>query len=203
MFFYSLHDALINKDLLAAVGEALDLPLTKEEFMIAFRNYLAESDVIRSKYESTIEVLCSEIMAGGNISQFIAGFTYEERVILKSLNKNNCSKKAQRKILVDRLGESIRAKGAFVGEIAVSTAIEILSTLAGVYVDIKNRVLYRLVQKDNRVVLLNLGEGHYQWFRSVAAGGTRRARRGDRRSTRGGRRAIRSTRRARRSTRRS
>ena len=170
-FFYSLHAALDNKGLLNNVCAVLGLSIEKEAFNTGFRNLLSLSPELRDQYSTVISNLCEQIVNGFSINASLRDIPDQHAKILRKLDLTNCFPIQQ--TLLDELLDATSTSGVYVGEVEVKIVAEILRTICNVYLDIKSRLLARVVPYDNRVVLYNINSGHYQWLKLIEKNASR------------------------------
>ena len=164
-FFYALFQALSNRNLVQKLTPTL--PKNKVEnvdkFIVAFRRYLADN--LDSKLTMLVQSLKNEEEKTFNLK--IQGLSTPFQNTLKS--------SATLVTKLTELKKAVTTRGTYVSEPEVELTKEFLTKL-GIFLDIKNNItktqwnsqsnLYNL--NEQRIVLVNIDENHYNWYKFPA-----------------------------------
>ena len=182
-FFYSIYDALRSQGLLERTTTDLRIPNTKEEFVIAFRALISDnSDAEFLKlYRQICELHTSEYHAREPFRGHIEASghpTWLSDLILRTFlsydfERHECIEHADDSVEVltfIREGKrQIRIRGKYTSNIEPLIAKQLLNAVC-IYLDIKNRLWRNLLNIQNRIVLHNMREGHYQYYKFTGSG---------------------------------
>jgi len=181
-FFYSIHDALVNRKLKDRVDARFGTAGTKEQFVTLFRAVVANNagEDLSILYQETC---ISKIGQYSDINEFRSFLqTSENPYWLNTLlidtfrnydsRRDGClvNEPASPEVLkFIRQGKAgITRRTNFVGQLEVAITQRLLQEV-GVYLDIKASKFSQLLNIENRITLYNIGAGHYQYFRPVAS----------------------------------
>ena len=190
-FFYSLYEALLSSNLKDLVDANLGTAVKKgkkgkrdekSHFVSQFRNLVAENadDYIYEVYENMCDTKTSgdyesqksfrEYLMSTQQDKWLTTLIFEA---LKGYSKRNpdCVLHTQHSSEVDafiqQVKKNISTRGKYIGQIEYEVAKKLLRTV-NIYLDVKYREVTHLLRIERRITLLNLGEGHYQYFKPAA-----------------------------------
>ena len=181
-FFYSIHDALVNRKLKGRVDARFGTAGTKEQFVTLFRAVVANNadEDLATLYQETC---ISKISQYNDINEFRSFLQTSENpswlnTLLIDTFRNYDSRRdgcllnepASPEVLkFIRQGKAgITRRTNYVGQLEVAITQRLLQEV-GVYLDIKASKFSQLLNIENRITLYNIGAGHYQYFRPVAS----------------------------------
>jgi len=182
-FYYSVYDALQAHRLLERVTTHLRIPNTKEEFVNAIRALISDrSDAELLKlYRQICELHTSEYNSREDFDSHLKESAHpswllkllRETFLRYDFESHECIEHANDSVQVltfIRKGKRlIRTRGSYTSNIEPFITKQLLNS-AGIYLDIKNRKWLRLLNIQNRIVLRNMMEGHFQYFRFTGSG---------------------------------
>lgn len=179
-FYFTLYEAMKEKDLLDGLTVTYpELRGTKRVFVQAFRTLVADHcdeeytrmymEMCRTKRqypETFLELL------DWKRSSFPTWLTHISKTYIQS---KSCSKE-HLQMFLHAVKQSIRISssrldkegGSYTSELDVQIAKGILQR-AGIYLEIKHHEFRTLMDVPNRIVLINQGESHYQYFSFASA----------------------------------
>ena len=181
-FFYSIHDALVNRKLKGRVDARFGTAGTKEQFVTLFRAVVANNadEDLSTLYQETCN---NKIGQYNDINEFrsflqISENPYWLNTLLIDTFRNYDSRQvgcllnepASPEVLkfIRRGKAAITTRTNYVGQLEVAITQRLLQEV-GVYLDIKASKFSQLLNIENRITLYNIGAGHYQYFRPVAS----------------------------------
>ena len=178
-FFYSLHDALIDRGLKQQFDTAFGTQGTKNTFVGKFRNALAENanDALIQRYRTECENKIQSYPTPEAYNMYLRASA--NPVWLTHMLYNTFQKSTQEQhgclelkdespeiqAFVKRGQAEIKKRGNYIGELEATIAKTLIHDKANIYLDIKSSKRGSLINIKNRIVLYNQGEGHYQFFK--------------------------------------
>ena len=165
--FFSIHDALIQQGLKGKVDEVYSTQGTKEEFVQKFRTLVADNGLIQVR--SFVQSMCARLFEYPEDFQSLVnkkemGLPDWVREILQTMDAT-CLDVPSKYKLIRNIQDGIRVRGNYAFQVDISI-IQNLLKKCGLYLEIKNRAAgfksLRFIK--NRIVLQNLGEGHFRYY---------------------------------------
>jgi len=182
-FFYSLFDALKFYNLLDCVHNIFEFNNDKEDFNIKFRIYLSNN--LDEELKGFVNFYCQLNNSRENINgtpitqqeindikaQIFATLSENMRKLLSEageFTEIKCQDENYKNIIVENMKEIIRTNFNYVSEFEVRKVINLLKDPCNIILTIKYQNLNKISFSPNEIILYNIGEGHYQWFKKTS-----------------------------------
>jgi len=194
-FFYSVHaslkEGLLLKGLCSLFGFPVECIENEKLFSEWFRRYLSESAEYEKSCNNLLDFICPTINFKDfdNLDEYMKGeyvtmMVDEKQDLMSGLDqgyqeilRSNIPCR-NRSIIIEQMKRCIQTDKVYACEIDVNATKSILLDRHGILLDVKTRILARLIPYKNRIVLYREGirrdggdgENHFQWFSFVEEG---------------------------------